>query len=85
MLGRVLPEAYNHFMSESIHSDLQRWASAWKIAGEYLARERMARLRAMADDDVREIIARIFTEPLPPPLKRESGLVQQQRLFRKLR
>lgn len=84
-MGRLWSGTYNCFMTQLIPSDLQRWAGAWKIAGEYLARERMTRLRAMADDDVRTIIARIFTAPLPTPLKRESGLVQQQRLFRKLR
>ncbi len=72
-------------MTQQSHNDLQRWVRAWHIAGEYLATERAARLRAMADDDVREIIARVFSGPMPTRVERESGLIQQQRLFRRLK
>jgi hypothetical protein len=72
-------------MAEQVPEDLQRWASAWRIAGTYLANERVDRLRAMTDNDTREIIARIFTGPVPKPIERECGLVAQQRLFRKLK
>jgi hypothetical protein len=72
-------------MTKQVPGDLQRRASAWRVAGAYLADERVARLRAMTDDDAREIIARIFNGPLPKPLERESGLIAQQRLFRKLK
>jgi hypothetical protein len=37
------------------------------------------------DDECRRIIAEIFSPPLPPYRERPSGLVEQQRLFRKLR
>lgn len=43
------------------------------------------RLRAMADDDARKIIARIFSGPVSARVDRESGLILQQRLFRKLK
>ena len=72
-------------MTERIPDELQRWVRAWNIAGAHLAGERANRLRAMADDDARKIIARIFSGPLPTRLERESGLIQQQRLFRKLK
>jgi hypothetical protein len=72
-------------MTQQISDDLKRWARAWKIAGAHLERERAARLRAMTEDDARRIIARIFTGPMPAPFERESGLIQQQRLFRKLK
>ena len=68
------------------HSDdLQRWGRAWKVAGVHLAGERAARLRAMTDEEARTIIARIFSGPQPPVVERDSGLLEQQRLFRKLR
>ena len=72
-------------MTKQVPEDLQRRASAWRVASAYLADERVARLRAMTDDDAREIIARIFNGPLPKPIERESGLIAQQRLFRKLK
>lgn len=80
-----LPRAYNCLMNQPIHDDLQRWARAWTIAGAHLAGERVARLRALADDDARKIIAGIFTGPVPARVERESGLVEQQRFFRKLK
>ena len=79
------PSAYNACMVERVPEDLQRRASAWRVAGAYLADERVERLRAMTDDDAREIIARIFNGPLPKPIERECGLIAQQRLFRKLK
>ena len=72
-------------MSEQVPEDLQRRARAWRVAGAYLADERVARLRAMTDEDAREIIASIFNGPVPKRVERESGLVAQQRLFRKLK
>lgn len=74
---------YNYLMSHS--DDLQRWGRAWKVAGVHLADERAARLRAMTDEETRKIITRIFSGPQPPVVERESGLLEQQRLFRKLR
>lgn len=72
-------------MSEQVPDDLQRRARAWGVASAYLAHERVARLRAMTDDDVREIVARIFNGPVAKPIERECGLVARQRLFRKLK
>lgn len=72
-------------MTQRIPDDLQRWVRAWNIAGAHLASERAVRLRAMADDDARKIIARIFSGSMPARLERESGLIEQQRLFRKLK
>lgn len=72
-------------MSDQIPEDLKRRARAWRVADAYLADERVARLRAMTDEDVREIIARIFNGPVPEPIERDSGLVAQQRLFRNLK
>lgn len=79
------PGAYNAYMAEQVPQDLQRRASAWRVASAYMAQERVGRLRAMTDDDAREIIARIFNGPVPKPVARECGLIAQQRLFRKLK
>ena len=72
-------------MSEQIPEDLQRRVRAWSVAGAYLADERVARLRGMTDQDTRDIIASIFSGPSVQRIERESGLVVQQRLFRKLK
>jgi len=78
-------KVYNSFMTEEIPADLIRWTRAWNIAGAHLAGERAARLRDMADDDARKIIERIFSGPMPIRLERESGLILQQQLFRRLK
>lgn len=72
-------------MSDKIPEDLQRHARAWRVAGAYLAGERVARLRAMTEDDTRGIVARLFKGPAPKPIERVSGLIAQQHLFRKLK
>ena len=66
--------------------DLARWARDWQTAGAFLQRERAERLCNMTDDDARANIAAIFfgVAPSPGP-ERECGLVEQQRLFRKLK
>ena len=73
-------------MNQPPFDPLKRWAQAWKVAGAYLERERAERLRSMTDDDARKAIADIFFGDVTPVRKsRESGLIEQQRLFRKLR
>lgn len=73
-------------MNRTPSESLRRWAAAWETAGAHLSRERAERLRGMTDDDVRAAIAAIFSGAVPPPEEeRGSGLVEQQRLFRKLR
>lgn len=67
--------------------ELRRWAQAWESAGAALSALRRRELASMTDDDVRRAIADLFTgrsmPDLPPRLT--SGLVEQQRLFRRLR
>lgn len=72
-------------MDEREKNDILRRIEAWRIASKVLEEERRARLRAMTDDECRSIIAKIFSPPLPPHRERQTGLVEQQRLFRKLR
>ena len=66
-------------------NDILRRIEAWRVASEVLDEERRTRLRSMTDDECRSIIADIFSLPLPPRRERQSGLVEQQRLFQKLR
>lgn len=68
-------------------TDLKRWAQTWTSAGDALSALRRQELAAMTDDDVRRAIADLFTgtpmHDLPP--RTTSGLVEQQRLFLRLR
>jgi hypothetical protein len=68
-------------------SNLKRWAQTWESAGIALDALRRRELAAMTDDDVRRAIADIFTDaPMPDlPPRSTSGLVEQQRLFARLR
>lgn len=69
--------------------NLKRWAQTWESASEALDALRRRELAAMTDDDARRAIADLFTDvpdsypDLPP--RTTSGLVEQQRLFSRLR
>ena len=67
--------------------DLKRWAETWERAGRELARIRRRELEAMTDDDDRRAIADLFSMAVPDdlPPRTTSGLVEQQRLFARLR
>jgi len=65
--------------------DIRRFIDAWRVAGPFLERERAERLRAMSDDECRRVIERIFGGPVPAAVDRPCGLIEQQRLFRKLK
>jgi len=69
------------------NADLKRWAQTWESAGKALDALRRRELAAMTDDDVRRVIADLFTDaPMPDlPERITSGLVEQQRLFALLR
>ena len=68
-------------------TDLKRWAQTWASAGDVLDALRRSELAAMTDDDVRRAIAGLFTDSHMPdlPPRTTSGLVEQQRLFSRLR
>ena len=67
--------------------ELERWAATWESAGEALAALRARELAAMTDDDARRAIADLFDDASWPdaPVRVTSGLVEQQRLFARLR
>ena len=72
-------------MSNEPVSGVSRFVEAWSKAAPLLERERRERLRRMTDDECRAAIWRIFAGPIPPFVERATGLVEQQRIFRKLR
>lgn len=75
-------------MDEPDDKKYRRHLDAWMIAADVLARERIARLRAMTDEDTRQAIVQLFSEPIPASAVKNastSGLAEQQRLFRRLR
>lgn len=68
-------------------ADLERWAATWESAGRALEALRRRELQAMSDDDVRRAIADLFVDTVWPdlPARATCGLVEQQRLFARLR
>ena len=73
-------------MDEREKQQILRYIETWRVAGPLLEEERRARLRAMTDEEARETIAALFFGDVTPPGgRRESGLVEQQRLFRNLK
>ena len=66
--------------------DLKRWAETWERAGRELALLRRRELENMTDEQVKAAALDLLTMPLPEglPERRESGLVDQQRLFSRL-
>lgn len=63
----------------------KEYVSAWRRAGSELDRERLRDLRQLSETDAAERFARLLRLPRPYPLRRGSGLVEQQRIFSRLR
>ena len=72
-------------MDDRERNDIQRRVEAWRAAGEFLQEERWARLRAMTDEDTRRAVVDLLSLPYPDLPDRGSGLVEQQRAFRRIR
>jgi len=68
-------------------ADLKRWAETWERAGRELARIRREELARMTDEQAKAAALDLLSMPLPKdlPPRSGSGLVEQQRLFSKLR
>lgn len=60
-------------------------ADAWQCAHEALASVRIRELRQMSETESAERFARLLSPPGPYPLRKSSGLVEQQRIFDRLR
>lgn len=76
--------SYNGDMSADL---LRNWVETWTRAGPELDAIRRGELEALTDDDVRRIVQNLMSVPLPPdlPIRLDSGLVEQQRWFARLR
>ena len=72
-------------MEESERDQIRRAIQTWRAAEEPLAQERRNRLRAMTDEDVRTAVLDLLSLPYPDLPERGSGLVEQQRAFRRIR
>lgn len=68
-------------------TELKRWAETWERAGRELALIRRRELENMTDEQAKAAALDLLSMPMPAglPERRESGLVEQQRLFSKLR
>ena len=75
---------YNSYMSADL---LRNWVETWTRAGLELDAIRRRELEALTDDDIRRIVQNLMSVPLPPdlPIRLDSGLVEQQRWFARLR
>jgi hypothetical protein len=81
---------YNLVMNKTKpeNEKLRLHLDAWTVAADVLACERIARLRAMTDEDTRQAIVQLFSvqiQTAPAKSSFTSGLAEQQRLFRRLR
>ena len=72
-------------MDEREKNQVRRVIQTWRVADELLDEERRKRLRAMTDDDVRLAVVDLLSLPYPDLPERGSGLVEQQRAFRRAR
>lgn len=81
---RSRASAYNLGVKKT---NYQRYLAAWNVAADVLTRERVTRLRTMTDAGTQQAIAQLFsTDPSREVDSRPiSGLIEQQRLFRRLR
>jgi hypothetical protein len=77
-------EGYNNYMSVEL---LRNWVETWTRAGFELDAIRRGELEALTDDDIRRIVQNLMSVRLPPdlPMRLDSGLVEQQRWFARLR
>lgn len=60
-------------------------ADAWQCAEKELASLRIRELRQMSETESAQRFARFLSPPGPYPLRTSSGLVEQQRIFARLR
>lgn len=66
---------------------IRQWVETWKRVGPELEAIRRSELREMTEEQVSIAAADMLSFPLPAgmPLREESGLVEQQRRFARLR
>lgn len=60
-------------------------AATWRRAHDALEAERLSELRRLSERDSAQRFARLLRLSMPYPLRESSGLVEQQRIFARLR
>lgn len=65
--------------------DARRYADAWRKAQPALDEERLRALRALGETDAALLFARLLRMCPSLPLRESSGLVEQQRVFSRMR
>lgn len=63
----------------------QAFVGAWQRAEKALNALRIQELRRMGETESAQRFARLLSPPAPYPLRKSSGLVEQQRIFARLR
>ena len=63
----------------------QAFVAAWERTAAVLDGERRRDLRQLSELESARRFAELLSLPLPYPLRPQSGLVEQQRIFAKLR
>ena len=66
-------------------ADARCFVDAWQLAGSALDEQRLRALRGLSEVDAARLFARFLHLPLPYPLRESSGLVEQQRVFARMR
>jgi hypothetical protein len=66
-------------------ADSQAYVRAWQQTAAVLEPKRLEALRRLSEVEAAQRFARLLAMPLPYPLREGSGLVEQQRIFDRLR
>ena len=81
----MIAAEYNFSVDESEKISILRSVHSWRTASALLQKERWDRLRAMTDQECREAVVALLSFPYPDLPERGSGLVEQQKVFRRVR
>lgn len=68
-----------------VDADAQAYVRAWRRTAALLDKGRLGELRALSEVEAAQQFARLLRMPPPYPLRPSSGLVEQQRIFSRLR
>lgn len=66
-------------------ADSEAYVRAWRQTAAALEPKRLQALRQLSEIEAAQRFARLLTIPLPYPQRDGSGLVEQQRIFARLR
>jgi len=66
-------------------TDARRYVNVWRRAAAELDGQRLRDLRQLSEEEAARRFATLLCMPPPYPLREGSGLVEQQRIFARLR